>query len=311
MSVVRHKLARLCPAHFSYWRRITSCKGLSAGAAGEEELLVLDARHVPFQICRAGRRTHVYVPALLERKAKEEIAAYRRENVPRRLALPGWPLFNGWQYAPLFLIPLLFAHICRINTHFATLPDAASWLAAGSLDSIRILFHGEWWRLATSLSLHADGAHLGGNLFFGAVFIILLARLCGTGMAWLITLLGGITGNAFSLLIHTLTYRSIGFSTALFAAAGAIGALAICRSANRLFAPFAAAIGLLAMLGTGGVHTDYGAHLCGMAAGFVFGALDGVGLRKQLWLPPQWICGLAAMAVLAGAWLPVLLAGIA
>ena len=139
--------------------------------------------------------------------------------------------------------------------------------------------------------------------FFGAIFLCLLARLCGVGRAWLLTFLGGLSGNAISLLLHDFSYNSIGFSTALFACAGSIGALAICRSSHLLFAPFAAVLALLAMLGTEGAHTDYVAHICGMGAGFLLGMLFGIAQRYRYPMPSQWLCAIMAIAGMASGWL--------
>ena len=45
------------------------------------------------------------------------------------------------------------------------------WIALGNAHSARIL-DGEWWRLVTALTLHADWLHLFSNLTLGGIFIV-------------------------------------------------------------------------------------------------------------------------------------------
>jgi rhomboid protease GluP len=80
------------------------------------------------------------------------------------------------------------------------------------------------------------------------------------------------------------------------------------RSNRRLpaWTGLAASLALLALLGTGGEHTDLFAHL--------FGALAGAGLgllaRSSRWrtksAAAQWFAGLGTAAAVAGAWVAAL-----
>jgi len=68
----------------------------------------------------------------------------------------------------------------------------------------------------------------------------------------------------------------LGASTAVFGAVGILAAFSMARNRHlphgRRHHPMAAALALLALLGTEGKETDLGAHLFG----FIFGALLGV-----------------------------------
>lgn len=300
------RLELLHPRRFTFWRRITGNKGLPNNAKGQDWLLVLNAADIPFQICRVGRREHIYVPPLYENLALNELEAFHRENFGPRRTGSRWQLHGGWWLAPLFLCPLVILHFFGQSGQLPGLPAKAGLIKLGSLDAIRIYFHGEWQRFITALSLHGDAAHLAGNIFFGSVFLCLLARVCGVGRAWLLTVLGGMAGNAVSVGLHDFSYNSIGFSTALFACAGSLGAMIICRQSNPLLAPFAAVLALLAMLGTEGAHTDYVAHLCGTGVGFLLGFIFGLGQRWHCPMPPQWLCACLAAAIMTAGWLMAL-----
>ena len=70
-------------------------------------------------------------------------------------------------------------------------------------------------------------------------------------------------------------HRSVGASTAVFGAVGILAALSLVRHRHylqrRWLLPVAAALALLALLGTEGKNTDLGAHLFGFVSGIVLG----------------------------------------
>ena len=87
-------------------------------------------------------------------------------------------------------------------------------------------------------------------------------------------------GYCAEALLRTAPAVSIGFSTALFAAVGALSGLMSLRSRALAVPPLAAGAALLAMLGTEGENTDYMAHICGLACGTGLGLLLGLILRR-------------------------------
>ena len=70
----------------------------------------------------------------------------------------------------------------------------------------------------------------------------------------------------------------------------------------RAWAPVAAGLGLLAMIGTGGARTDLVAHLLGLCAGWLLGALAARFLLTRPGLVEQWVLGGACLALLVGSW---------
>lgn len=294
----RPRLILSQPAPPPYWRRLTLDAGIMSRLQKRDWLLVLNARGIPWRLARARRREHIYIPAFMHEVARQELAAYSRENRPPPRAARRMRLHSDWPWALLILLPLLWQYGCEAGWWGAWFTAIQDWRSLGRLDGARVAFHHEWWRLATALCLHADAHHLISNLFFGGIFISLLARLCGVGIAWLIAIAGGIAGNYVSVQIHTLSYASIGFSTAIFAALGGIGGLLALKVRARLLLPLGGAMCLLALLGTGGEHTDYGAHVAGFLCGAALGAL---GASCGRWLP-QWLAGGIAIVLLVGAW---------
>jgi membrane associated rhomboid family serine protease len=134
---------------------------------------------------------------------------------------------------------------------------------------------GEWWRLLTALTLHADLQHLLGNLAIGGIFILLLCRQLGSGLAWVLLLGAGTLGNLINAFLQPLTHNSVGASTAVFGAVGVFAATSVVRYRHHLSRrwplPVAAALSLLAVLGSEGKNTDLGAHLFGLLAGGALG----------------------------------------
>ena len=131
------------------------------------------------------------------------------------------------------------------------------WFERGSADADRILI-GELWRTVTALTLHANLAHVLSNAVGIALFLAALSSMLGPGLASALVLLAGAGGNLVNSLVHGSAHVSIGASTAVFGAVGMLGGLALARRGRRkipgrrAWVAVAAALALLALLGTGG-----------------------------------------------------------
>ena len=168
------------------------------------------------------------------------------------------------------------------------------WFKAGAVNSRAILEQGEWWRLVTALTLHADQLHLAGNCVIGGVIVHLLCKAAGYGTGWLFLLLSAMTGNFLNIVLRDTPHYSVGFSTAVFAAVGILCGRQLNNTAStvirQLVLPLGAGVGLLAMLGSEGDRTDLGAHLFGLTSGLLYGLflqitdLDLFGNRHRLQL---------------------------
>lgn len=287
------------------------------GRRADEAGFVLRAVGIDHALTQLDGHWQLCVPAASAARAREEIEAYIAEDAagaagprhgPRRLD----ELESGWLGVVVYAAVLLAAAVAA-NQHLLGL----DWLAAGRLDVDRVLA-GEWWRTVTALCLHADTAHLAGNLAFGGFFGLYAGRYLGSGVAWLGILAGGALGNALNALIQPSGHLAIGASTAVFAALGLLAAHTWRRGFfgqtgwKTRAAPLTAAVGLLAFMGTGGGtaggNVDVIAHLTGFVAGLAIGLLlAGGGAWRRA--GAQATAGAIAAALLVSAWVWGLAAG--
>jgi len=238
-------------------------------------ILVLESRYIESRMEPGEYGLRVKVPKEQLDRAVYELQSYLEEN-------RNWPPFLP-PTRPMVenTLPTLSVLVLLATFHNLTALEltvlgrlAVDWTEIGSAQAHRIL-DGEWWRLATSLTLHADWLHLLGNLSIGGFFVVYLCRDLGSGLGWSLLLLAGMLGNLLNAYLQLPSHNSIGASTAVFAAVGCLGAVGVVRYRHQLRRrwplPVAAALSLLALLGTEGKQTDLGAHLFGFFFGFLLG----------------------------------------
>lgn len=269
-----------------------------------ELALVLTARGLEHRTLRGFGRWELVVPAALADEAVRELAAYSAENA-RAIGAQALPeIGNGLPGAAVYCLVLLVTFVC-VRGNALDL----DWYGAGRLVAGRFV-DGEYWRAVTALTVHLELDHLGGNLAFGAFFGYFAARYLGAGVAWLSILGAGTLGNVLNALVQDAQHRSIGASTAVFAALGLLTAYTWRRGFLKetpwraRIAPIIAGLGLLAFTGAGGENTDVLAHLTGAASGFVTGMLLARYARLDLTrsLTVQRACAAAAASLLTAAW---------
>lgn len=274
-------------------------------AVCSDRALVLTSLDIPHQIMRGDNIFLVVVPNEFAEQAKFELWQYLEENqAPINPARPIDIRYHDATPGILFYIGTigLFAWLAGESAF------GQDWLAAGRIDG-RQLRDGELWRPFTALTLHLNLKHLLGNMGFGALFGFFACRLAGTGIGWLTIVLAAALANGLNTLLLDASHRSIGASTAVFAALGLASGfvwrgklMAQDRWPYRL-GPIVGGIALLAYTGTGTENTDIGAHLAGFVCGFIAGVLliraapllDSARLQK--------ISGLLSIALIAGSWM--------
>ena len=152
-----------------------------------------------------------------------------------------------------------------------------TWFDYGAVNSQAILHQGQFWRLITALTLHADLVHLVGNCLLGGFIIHLLCQALGNGTGWLFLLLGGASGNLLNILVRSEPHLSVGLSTSIFSAIGIFTGVQLFRRgaqpARDIVLALGAGAGLLAFLGSEGARTDLGAHFFGFICGICWGGL--------------------------------------
>lgn len=303
----RYRLRRRPPVLPAFWRRLTPPRGFADYLQKRDWELLFSARNIPYRLDKFSGREQLYVPPLYEGIAQFELAALSREEQatsPPQAALPTHA-HGGWTaLLPLFLV---LWHGWREGWWRCPFPwpDGSGWSRLGELDSARIAVHDEYYRFVTALTLHQDVPHLWGNVLFSLIFLPLLARVIGAGHVLLICLLGGSLGNALNYLFRQHAFISLGFSTAFFAALGALSGVETLYQRKKALIPLAAGMALVSMLGTGNEDVDYLAHCCGFGAGFLLGLLEGLQQRRMpdRQLPQGIAWGLAVLLPLVGWWL--------
>lgn len=240
--------------------------------------LVLDARGVPCSLEQPEpARWEIRVPRERLGQAVEEISRYEEKNRgwPPPLPPPRPMVENTLSTLSVLLLLATFHNVVRLDF---ILPGGVrpDWLGAGSARAGLIL-GGDWWRIVTSLTLHSDVSHLLGNLSIGGVFVFLLCRELGSGLAWSLILAAGGLGNLANALVQPASHNSVGASTAVFGTVGILAATSAVRHRHylqrRWGLPVAAAMSLLVVLGSEGKNTDLGAHFFGFVAGIPIGLL--------------------------------------
>lgn len=214
-------------------------------------------------------------------KARHEIGLYEKEKEEaHHTTVIRWPehsLGIAWMLAWATVLS---------QVYFLQLRDPG-FTDAFANSSIALVERHEWWRPFTALFLHADPMHLLGNVLIGGLFCVLVARSLGAACGWLLILLGGTLGNAINAALHyPEPFRSIGASTATFAALGILVGLTAVeslrarsgRAFRTLAVPVLAGLILFSWFGISGELTDIGGHawgsLCGLALGAIAGALQ-------------------------------------
>jgi len=286
--------------------------GIAGYTAGERQAylwsLVLSAVHIPHGVRREGEVWVIRVPAGAENAARHELAEFEHENrnwpPPKKEAAPGVYVSEDHQ-PPVILLMGLLMIFYGITGPWSS---GSEWFKYGAVANSRILEHGEWWRVITGLTLHADAAHLFGNVMIGGLLVYYLCKVLGSGLGVLLLLLCGALGNGINVLVRGDTdFLSVGFSTAVFGAVGLLSGLHIARigSLRGLLLSVGAAASMLAFLGSKGERVDLGAHLWGVGVGLAIG----YGLAK---LPDflewaaapsrQFLFQILAALILGGAW---------
>lgn len=272
-----------------------------------EYALVLQSMQIPCEPRRGEDGAFLIIRAFDRERALEALRLYEQENrdwPPRRVRekLP-YPR----SFVALFVLLALVAFFFLVTGPVA---DGSAWFVRGRASSDRILSD-QPWRAITALTLHADALHIAGNAISGTLFLSAVNRRLGSGRGTLTVLVAGALGNvANALHYYPKIHRSIGASTAVFAAVGVLVATQLAvdhwkggkKSWLDRLGPPAAGLVLLGMLGAS-PESDLTAHLFGFLAGLVVGMPVAYFAKGESSRPKvQLVSGLLALAVVVGAW---------
>jgi len=149
----------------------------------------------------------------------------------------------------------------------------------GDLQVYGILQNKEYYRIVTSMFLHADVAHIFNNMFVLFFLGDMLEKEVGHFQILIIYLVAGIGGNLVSLREKMVSFSmipSVGASGAIFGLDGLLLALVLFAKGkvrNVTLRRTLLMIGLSVYSGYGSGNTDNAAHIGGLITGFIAGMI--------------------------------------
>jgi membrane associated rhomboid family serine protease len=240
------------------------------GTKIREWSLTLHSQEIEHSTFKDEQGWHILVPPKFALRAETCLRKYVEENNT-----------NPLQFAPLFLspIPLITLFLPTFFFFWSNLKSLWQVKLNGAASASEIL-GGEWWRLFTAQTLHADLNHYMSNMASGYFILNLLFHRVRAGLSSFLLLMAAAAANYFVALTHQNEFRSLGYSTFVFAALGALSLTEVrfIRKTSwdthplRRFQPLYAAFFLAVMLGLG-ENADVLAHFYGFAAGALMGII--------------------------------------
>ncbi len=267
--------------------------------------LVLSSVGISHRVSQTPENLFLQVSAENLHAAQFQIQAYLYEN----RNWPPKPVASTNSFTPLLQPPTLLLVGCLALLYSVTGPWSAHsfWFTQGAGDAEAILQKGEYYRLITALTLHADIVHLLGNCLFGGFLFHFFCKLTGNGLGLFTMLFTATLANYINVVLHGSNHLFVGFSTAVFAIIGMLAMISReYRTGKRYIQilPFMAGAALLAMIGSSGERTDLGAHLfgllCGMASGWLLGRPTLLQLRQSMLFQTTLFC--SSVGIIFAAW---------
>ena len=268
--------------------------------------LALTSAGIPHEWSHYGRERSLLVHEGDAERARAEVDAYlaeAAEDAPPKYVAPP-KRARAWPGAAAYIAVLFLLFVLQKSEAFGL-----AWQEAGRSHGASIRA-GELWRALTALTLHADIAHILGNVALGAFLGGLFAETVGTGVAWSTITLSGFLGNLANAYLRGAERSSIGASTAVFGALGALAAWqwAFARPArHRGLRRSAPIVGALVLLGFLGMSTDEGVDVLAHATGFSAGLVVALGsawwtVRRHVPLGVERLLRVLPLVAVAVAW---------
>jgi membrane associated rhomboid family serine protease len=266
--------------------------------------LVLNSAGIDNRVAADDDQYRLEVPEAFVFAAMNAIRRFQAENPPVQDRVPATTdhaiskHFSGAVVAILLLVVHLAVMASEAPDDYVT--------AFGA--SARHILGGEMYRCITALVLHADAAHVVGNMVAVALFGGAVCATTGTGAGWLMILVCGASGNLINAVVHASGHLSIGASTAVFGSVGmlcaseAVNAVKTGRGWKRSLMALGAGFALLAFLGAS-ERSDLGAHLFGFLSGLVVGTVYRLWRASRLGKRMQILCGVIAAGIVGLAWI--------
>jgi len=278
-------------------------------------ITVLSAKHLDYRLSQDHGRWTLHIPARLSASATAEIEAFEQDEAARLSTPPAPPEQPSRQMIRTAHWTAFWCAYTLVLFYIGLGPfDSTNALHNAGAMSRTELLQGEWWRSITALTLHGGLTHLLANTLFLLFVGQAVMRELGRGLGPTLILAGGILGNYLAAYTAPPYQRSVGASTACFAALGIISTLQAARLYRRYrswqrvwrqaWIPIAAGIALLGLTGTS-PGSDIGAHLFGFlcGAGIVIPAACRPTAIGKLTAAMQWSLAAIAVIVVPVAWM--------
>ena len=197
----------------------------------------------------------------------------KRRSEFKEVQLLFTPSKNYWA-TPIILDLNILISVIMIFSGVGIIEPKGNELIAWGANFKPLTTDGQWWRLISSIFVHAGLIHLAYNMF--ALFFIgpFLESSIGSKKFMIIYLLTGLIASVTSLTFHDSTI-SVGASGAIFGMYGLTASLMLLKYLDKnltamLWVSVAIFIGLNLIMGlSGGI--DMAAHLGGLISGFIIG----------------------------------------
>ncbi|MFU8780155.1 MAG: rhomboid family intramembrane serine protease, partial [Kiritimatiellia bacterium] len=277
-------------------------------------ITVLSSAGLDYRLSHQQGTWQLHIPQALAERAASEIRSFEQDEsirlvAPQAKPNPSAPILRDAHWVALWCAYVLVLFYLGLGAFDSTHPLHLS----GAMSRTELL-QGEWWRSITALTLHSGLPHLFANivflLFVGTAVIRELGRGLGIGLIFA----GGIGGNYLAALTAAPDQRSVGASTACFAALGIISTIQAGHLYRRHYTwspvwrqawiPIAAGIALLGLTGTS-PGSDIAAHLFGFFAGGILAlpATYWIKAIRNISIAMQWTVASITAALLPLAWL--------
>jgi rhomboid protease GluP len=135
----------------------------------------------------------------------------------------------------------------------------------------QVFYVGNYYQIFTSMFVHADIAHIVGNMLFLLIFGLRSEEMFSLPEYLSIYFIGGLTGNLLSLLLLPLATVSVGASGAIFSLFGAAIIYARHNFRQSIIGALIYAFFLLLLSSGEGVNNF--AHIGGLVSGLLIGYL--------------------------------------
>ena len=180
-------------------------------------------------------------------------------------------MYNSQKFMPTYILIALniafYIYTSVVGGDFLN-TDIHMIVQYGQVNSL-VIYSGYYYQLFTSMFVHANIAHIAGNMLFLLIFGLRGEEMFSLPEYLSIYFLGGLTGNLLSLLLLPLDVPSVGASGAIFAMFGACTIYA--RRSVRQSIIGALIYAFFLLLLSSGLGVNNFAHIGGLVTGLLVG----------------------------------------